>query len=276
MSAPSASSLLSRPVTNARAAASSGLSLYRKRRGSDVSEVDPTRFKSILNRYDDDEVFVHAGLSDVKAAFNTNPYELLRDTLDEYFESILAPGFTPSFKQSGVFHREYTRPQYGAFSRLFLDDADYRTDDPLHSIEVSGPYRFDDCNTRNTFGPDGTFAQLEADDALYLNVGIPRFHCSQLHYLECRYDVPYIEQTDYEGIVYHGESDYEEVVQTNFRNENPHLYAFNRTKIRDRLEEAGALDAYDLDGLPVYVTRAKAVRDVLGPEIEADPFYLVS
>lgn len=276
MNLPSASTLAERPLITAQAGATSALGLARKRRKSDVSRTSPAVLGEILDRYDAETVFVHAGLSDVKQAFDRNPYEFLRETLTEHFESVLAPGYTPSFKRSGVYHRRYTLPQYGTFSKLSLDDADYRTDDPIHSILVSGSYRFDDVAMRDTFGRDGPFEKLRDDDVLYLNVGIPDFHCTQLHLLECERDPPYITSTDYEGIVYQNSTDHEEVVQTNFTNENPYLYAFNRTKIRNRLERAGVLDAYDLNGLRIYVTRAGAVHRVLRPELEEEPFYLVS
>lgn len=264
------------PITGARTAATSARSLVRRRRGTDVSAVDPSAIEAVLDRYDDDTVFVHAGLSDVKAAFRTDPYEFLRGVLTDHFESVLAPGFTPSFKESGVFHKHYSRPRYGAFPRLFLSDCDHRTDDPLHSILVEGPYRFDGSDPRTTFGPNGRFARLAADDVLYLSVGTPWFRATQLHYLECKYDVPYVEQTDHEGVVYHDETEHERVVQTNYTNENPYLYAFNKTKLERRLRDAGALDRYDLGGLRVYLTRAGELERVLGPELERDPYYLIS
>lgn len=273
---PETETLLERPVTNLRAGAATAAAYARKRRGSDVSRVNPASFAAILDRYSDDTVFVHAGLSDVKTAFDTDPYVFLRDALTERFESVLAPGFTPSFKQSGVFHREYTRPQYGTFSRLFLADADHRTDDPIHSILVKGPYRFGGVTKRHTFGPEGPFAKLRDDDVLYINIGVSRFHCSQLHFVECLQDVPYVAETDHEGVVYHDAADHKEVVQTNFTNKNPYLYAFNREKIRRRLEAAGVINIYDLNGLPVSVTRAGDVHDVLEPEVAENPFYLVS
>jgi len=264
------------PVTTARAAVTSARSLFRKRRPRDVSTVDSGAFEAVLDRYDDDEVFVHAGLSDVATAFDVDPYEFLLETLTGRFESVLAPGFTPSFKRSGVFHREYSRPEYGTFPRLLLDDCDHRTLDPIHSILVKGPYRFDDCDPRTTFGPDGWFARLADDDVLYLSVGMPWFRATQLHYLECAYDVPYVEQSDHSGVVYTDERNHEPVEQINYANANAYLYSFNKTKLERRLHDAGVLDRYDLGGLRIYLTRANALERVLGPELEADPYYLVS
>lgn len=269
-------SLPSAPVTTARAAATSARSFVRKRRDRNVASVDPAAFEAVLDRYPDDEVFVHAGLSDVATAFDTDPYEFLLSSLTERFDSVLAPGFTPSFTSSGVFHRQYSRPEYGTFPRLLLADCDHRTADPIHSILVRGPYRFEECDRRTTFGPDGPFAQLEADDVLYLSVGTPWFRATQLHYLECEYDVPYVEQPTYEGVVYRDERRHERVEQTNYANENAALYAFNKTKLERRLRETGAMDRYVLGGLRLYLTRAGELRRVLGPEIERDPYYLVS
>lgn len=263
-------------VTTTRAAVTSARSLFRKHRDRNVSTVDAGAFEAILDQYDDDEVFVHAGLSDIATAFDADPYEFLMRTLTERFDSILAPGFTPSFKRSGVFHREYSRPEYGTFPRLLLEDCDHRTVDPIHSILVDGPYRFEDCDPRTTFGLDGWFAQLAEDDMLYLSVGMPWFRATQLHYLECTYDVPYVEQSDHRGVIYTDERTHETVEQSNYTNANTYLYSFNKTKLERRLRDARVLDRYDLGGVRIYLTRARAMERVLGPELDSDPYYLVS
>ncbi|MFW6040711.1 MAG: hypothetical protein ACOC85_02630, partial [Thermoplasmatota archaeon] len=108
---------------------------------------DVEELHDILDGYSEEKtVFVHVGLSDIKSVFHQNPYELLIKVLEEHFNSILAPGFTPYFEESGVYHKLYSKPVHGTFYRLFHKDADYRTNDATHSILVKGDYRFDDCN----------------------------------------------------------------------------------------------------------------------------------
>jgi aminoglycoside N3'-acetyltransferase len=160
-------------------------------RDTSPSPVPFSEFQSILDDYDDPTIFVHVGLSDVNAAFGGRSYDRLYTELTQQFESVLVPGFTPSFRDSGVYHNVYSRPQVGMFPRLFMDDAEYRTDDALHSIQVAGDYRFEDCDHHDTFGPEGCYAKLDRDNVLIANIGTNRLVSTQNHYISLRADPPY-------------------------------------------------------------------------------------
>lgn len=99
--------------------------LKRKRRASEgeVGAVSEEAFDRILDAYTDtDTVFVHVGLRDIRRAFDCNPYAFLLGRFDGRFESVLNPGFTPAFRSvdGGVYHKQYSVPKFGTFSRLFL------------------------------------------------------------------------------------------------------------------------------------------------------------
>jgi len=249
--------------------------LERTPRRRAVGPVAQAKLDDLFERYarDADEVFVHAGLSDVESAFGGDPYRFLLDRLREHFESVLVPGFTLSFTRSGVFHERYSRPEFGTFARLFLDDADYRTDDAIHSILVSGPYRFPDCDHADSFGEDGCWAKLDREDVLYVNVGTDWLTSTQFHYLEQRYDVPYVDVVPYEGVVYYDDATFERVTQVNHA--DAMLREFNRPKLERVLRDRGVLDAYDLNGLQVRFFGAGALRRALAPELGRDPYFLV-
>ncbi len=263
-------------VPKARAAMTSARTLLRKKRNTTVGRVPRAEFERLLDRFDDETVIVYAGLSDVRTAFQTDPYEYLLAQLDARFESILVPGYTPSFKRTGIYHTEYSRPEYGMFPALFMGDSEYRTPDPLHSILVDGSYRFGECEFSPTFGANGCFAQLAADNVLALSIGTWTFRSTQIHQVECEKDVPYVRQSTHDGVMYTDESSHHEVSQTNYTNEDPRLYAVNKAKLESRLEAAGVMESYSLDGLRVYAVHAGDLNDVLGPEVERDPYYLVT
>ncbi|SNZ12050.1 Aminoglycoside 3-N-acetyltransferase [Natronoarchaeum philippinense] len=246
----------------------------RKRRDTPTGPSSSELFESILSEYDEETVFVHAGLSDVRAAFGGDPYEFLLDRLDAEFESILTPGFTQSFRETGYFHRAETEPAVGAFSSLLFEDADYRTRDPLHSILVRGEYRFEDRTHRDTFAPAGCFGKLNDDGVRILNVGTPWLVSTQLHYVERVLDVPYTRTMEVEGTVEYADGDREEIVQRNY-SKNKYVYYWNRLGIQRDLMTEGVLDVYDLNGLSVLSVRADDLLDTLEPKIEADPYYLV-
>ena len=246
----------------------------KKTRDRTVGSVDPDLFEGVLSRYDDDAVFVHAGLRAVDAAFDADPYEYLFEALTDRFESVLVPGFTPSFRDTGEYNKAASVPEVGAFSRLFLEDAHYRTDDAIHSIQVHGPYRFDDRDHHDTFGENGCYAKLDADNVLILNVGTPWLISTQLHYIEMASDPPYADLADSEGRIYYEDGESERITQTSF-DKNEYVYYWDRDGIREEAKEAGVLDHYELNGLGVTAFRANDLRAFLEPKLERDPYYLV-
>lgn len=247
-----------------------------KRKGS-PSDVHVGDFDDLLEEHSkgESEVLVHAGLRDIRAAFDTDPYVLLRNKLDEHFESTLIPGFTDYFKTSGVYHVEYSKPKHGTFGELFLEDADYRTRDAIKSFLVRGPYRFDGCEHHHSYHPDGCFAKLVEDDVLVMNIGVPWITCSHLHYLEHVHDVDYLTEATYEGVMYTNETEHSSISQTCsvYRSK---FFSWNKPKIQRKLVQEGVAHTYDLGGLWVSFFSLRDTMDVIGAELERNQYYLVT
>lgn len=229
--------------------------------------------RNILSDIEGDTVFVHVGLSAVNAAFDGNPYTFLRSALLDEFDTILAPGFTDYFRDTGVYATEYSRPNTGAFARLLLDDADYRTDDAVKSIIVDGPYNLKGCDCSHSFSDNSPFEQLKRDNVPIINIGTPWLKCSQIHYLEHQYGVPHVETKEFKGVRI-TENATEHIVQRSTR--PTELSVWNRKKIRKTVEAEGALQSYEKNGLRVMVTKANDLEQVVGPKLESDPYWLVA
>lgn len=246
--------------------------LYRRRSVGPVAEA---RFEDLLERHASgrDTVFVHVGMSDVKSAFDTDPYAFLLEKLRDHFTSVLAPGFTDYFMTSGVYHKAYSRPKHGTFSRLFLGDADYRTDDAIKSILVAGPYRFEDCVHRDSYHAEGCFAKLVDDDVLVLDVGTPWLKCSHLHYFERRFDVDYLVEETFDGVLLE-DGECREIEQTCHRYESKY-FTWNRPRIERVLARRGVLSKYDLNGLQVLFFPLGAMERAIGDMLRADDRALV-
>ena len=246
---------------------------------SSIEQVDESVFDEILSKYEDDTVFVHAGLSDVKKAVQKNPYDSLFNVLIDHFESVVAPGFTPSFRDIEVYHKLFSKPEYGMFSYLFYQDADYRTDDAIHSILVKGnSTQFEDCKYKNSFGESSCWSKFDKKNTLYLNIGTDEFLTTQLHYIEVKNDLPYVTIPEHEGIVYFSETNYEEVTQKNYVYEYdfPISTVPNWKKLRRYLERVDALQDHSVGGLKIYAFRARDVRETLESKLDQDPYYLIT
>lgn len=248
---------------------------------SSVEQVDKTVFDEILSKYGDDIVFVHAGLSNIKKAVQQNPYDFLFKSLTQHFESVITPGFTPSFRESGIYHKLFSKPEYGMFSYLFHKDADYRTDDTIHSILVNGEsIKFEDYEDRNrdSFGESSCWSKFDEKNTLYLNIGTDEFITTQLHYIEVKNDLPYVTVPEHKGIIYFDETKYDEVTQKNYAYEYdfPISTVPNWKKLRRYLKQVNVLQDYSVEGVKVYAFRARDVRDALESKLYQDPYYLVT
>jgi len=188
----------------------------------------------------------------------------------------MTPGFTPTFRKDDgrVYHKQFSTPRFGTFSKLFHSVANYRTDDATNSVLVRGPYRFDDCDHHNSWGRVGCFGALDRDNVQYLNIGTDWLTASQLHYIEYSLDVPYIRSTEYDGVIYRDETTHEPITQRSHEYRRP--VTWNRAKISDELASEGVLDRYNCNGLRLFAFNAREMREALAPKIAADPYYLVT
>lgn len=239
-----------------------------------VGPADLDRFHEVLASYGDyDTVFVHVGLSDVATAFGGDPYEVVLDALEATFESVLAPGFTDYFKTSRVYDKQHSRPKHGTFARLFLNDAEYRTDDACKSILVSGEYRFEECDQRDSYSTDGCFEQLRADDVLNVCIGTPVLICSYLHHLEAKYGAPYMSRQTFEGVM-HDSGTTAEIEQHTHYPEG--TWPLNRLKLTRHLTSTGILETHDFNGLRLYTLPIRELDDHVAGRMDEDPYYITT
>lgn len=111
-------------------------SFYSKR-----DRIDPEYLKNVFRKENGKSIiFTHVGLSDVKQKIGvSDPYSYLINLLTDSYKTIMAPGFTPSFRASGIYSKLFSNPEYGMWSKLFFRDTDHRTSTGKKITKVNHP-----------------------------------------------------------------------------------------------------------------------------------------
>ncbi|WP_407435449.1 AAC(3) family N-acetyltransferase [Treponema sp.] len=219
-------------------------------------------------------IFVHAGLSKIRFIEGvSNPYAYLLTELEKNYKVIFVPGFTPSFRNSGIFHKKYSKPEYGMWSKLFLKDSEQRTMDAIHSIQVKGDYDFSSCDHQDSFGSNSCFNKLIKDNILVADIGTDDFVCTFIHVVECLNKVPYIYLSEVDGVVYSDDNFFYNVKQLNY--EPKIAYRWNRNKLVRELKNNGLLRDYSSNGFLVYFFYAGDVFKFLDKKVKENSWYLV-
>ena len=140
-----------------------------------------------------------------------NPYSLiskhLLDSLNSYYQpkGIIIPTFTYSFTNTAIFDFYHTSSETGRFSeeiRILFPSS--RTLDPVFSVVDpfnSLPERFFIDINLSSFGSNSIWYFLSQHNTLLLNIDLPHFVSTQLHYLEWVNSVPYRSVKDFPGVL---------------------------------------------------------------------------
>lgn len=261
---------------------------YRKRIQSKlyknkIKDIEEKYLDEVLSELSEETVFLHVGLGSIKRAFKiNNAYDFLMHKLNLYFKNIMVPGFTLDyFKKTGIYHKKFSYPHkgLGEFSKQFFEnDADYRTNDAIHSILVKGDYRFDECNHFNSFAMNSCFGKLNKENVLILNIGTYELKASQIHFIDNNYN-PNINKKSYKGIIYYDETNFEKIEQINFepaRNMIGLQYNWNRPKLVKELKNDGILKDYSYNGFKIYAFKSNDLRMCLAEKIKNNPYYLIT
>jgi len=233
-----------------------------------------TLFDSFMEGLEAKPIFIHASMRSIRHVFGTgDPLREFMDCFRDRFPTIMAPGFTPSFRKSGVFHATYSRPEYGAFSELCLNYADGRTLDPIHSILYIGENPFGDCMTDDTFSPTGHFATVNDIDSWILNFGTQWFTSTQLHLVERIVEAPYLLSKTHTGIAYKDAQTHFPVEITNYAYSYP--VAWQRLRINRVICRLPSYRRLLLGTIPVQAVKSMELTESLLAHLSKDPYFLV-
>lgn len=228
------------------------------------------------------QIFIHAGLKSINL-ITGDKYDVIVSNLINVLKkvynpsAIFTPSFTPSFRKTGVYSKNYSKGEYGVFSELPRHQADMRTDDAIHGVAIftEDIEKFKNYNYHDTFSSDGFYASLK-ENTYVLNLTTNFFVSTYMHYIEEDLKVPYKKTGGLasSGIMYNENDQPIKITQNN------HHYIYkseiNREKVRKLLESKSVLKWNHYLGLQNSCISVKDLDNVLREAMIADPYFLVS
>lgn len=215
----------------------------------------------------------HVGLAAVKANSAKEAYDLIIEAASDLSNYAL-PGFTPSFRSSGVYSYSHSRPEVGRFSVLAKGSCFYRTTDPIHSFFLKERVLCDELDMSDTFIENGFFSLFTKEDSCWVNIGTKSLVSTVFHHIERVANVPYLEHVKHFGVMY---KDGEVVEIEHYSYKYNRRVAWNKIKIEKTLSKAGAiLQQGYWNGAYCQVIDGHLAAKVLLNKLKDDPYYLVT
>ena len=260
------------------------ISRLLKKKKIDYNKVSKFDYEQLINNFNIKEcsdIFIHGGLKGIKQLSNQS-YDIIVDniifSLQKCYKpsALIAPSFTPSFRKSGVYSKQYSKAEYGLFSELFRIKSKYRTNDAIHSVSlITNDFKkFINMNYNDTFSKDGFYASL-IKNAYIINISTEHFVSTYMHYIEEDMKVPYKKSdVSISGIMYDDDNNILTITQKN--HEYKYNTAINRNKVNKLLIKENVIEYKTYLGVTVSCIKVSELDFVLRQAIKKDPYFLVT
>lgn len=216
---------------------------------------------------------VFAGLRKFNAKSTKDAFFIILNALSS-LQILAFPGFTPSFRNSGIYSVQYSRPEIGALSLLAYDAGMRRTLDPIHSLFIDQDQINLSTVENDTFHPDGVYKNFVQPGSCWINIGTHTLISSLFHYIERYAAVPYLEPRSHEGVILLNNGQIIKVNHSSYSYNQKIVW--NRKKIEKYLIRNGCLRFGVWYGVICRVINGHKAMELLVHQIRKDPFFLVT
>lgn len=240
------------------------------------SPTNDSKLREFLSGVPSKDAVVFVGLKQICHSMGVeNPYEYLQDLLEEKFETLIVPTFTPSVLTTGIFDVRTTPSETGSFSQQFMHQAEIRTLSPFKSFALMGSRGNDimSLQTFNDYSENGIFDYLYSNEITSINIGTANPRFSTIHYCEYTAELPYLLKEKPEIRVIDHEDN--ETLNKYFYLGYKQRLKFNRNKIENHLIKAGLLEKLVINDLIVRIINERKAFDLMLANLKRDPYYLV-
>ena len=222
---------------------------------------------------DYDCAIVHAGLRSVSSSSASDAFDLLSNALSG-LDNLFIPGFTPSFRSSGIYSVKYSRPEVGSFSKLAWLSGAPRTLDPIHSLFSMRGSLSDVDISNDTFHPNGFFRTFIRKQSCIINIGTPHLISTLFHFYERYMNTPYLASSSHDGFIL--DSSQHPIPTHHYSYRYHYSVSWNRAKIESFLFCNGALTYVLWNGAYCRILDGQLAFELLTYQLGVDPYFMIT
>ena len=239
---------------------------------------------SLPDTFHNQHIILHVRLKGLLEDTYGNDYTQLSKKILNHFQttspqSIAIPVFTYSFLKSTIFSIYDSASEVGRFSEEIRIQcpAQSRTLEPVFSFidtENSGLVT-SDWNL-DAFGPSSLFKFWDDENAIIVNINLPKLITTQLHYIETISNVPYRYNKQFTGTVTCAKQHSHKINYNYYVRDLDLNPKWDRSFIANILIKEKLLHNCIWHQMPMMWFRAKDVRLFLQDKIKHDPYFLLN
>lgn len=193
--------------------------------------------------------------------------------------TILVPTFTYSFTSCRRFDRKNSPCEVGRFgeeTRTHYARA-LRTMNPVFScIDTAGYFTIGACDETSAFGERSLLDRLAQEGYVVVNLNLPSFVATHLHYLEYRHQVPYRFTKRFYGHISDDGEHFWPVQYAYYVRQLTRDTRWRREKIEGHLKARKALHFTGYRGIRGLWVRSQSLDEIIGEALQEDPHFLIT
>jgi aminoglycoside N3'-acetyltransferase len=177
-------------------------------------------------------------------------------------QSLIIPAFTDTLKNGEEFDAVKSKPTIGALpNRVFRRKDYFRTNDPLHSAFVYGPFAENDFSAKSTFGKNSLFHNLLKNNVIQVFVDVDLQNSfTFIHYVEELKKVAYRKHYKLKYLQ-------NGTLKTHLFHTRKPGYITDLSKLQSKMLQNGVLEKEELHGISILRLETKKAFDFLCAEI---------
>ena len=193
------------------------------------------------------EIILLASLRKLKISLDLDYASLTRKLINEVYEklcpiNIHVPTFNYDFLNKGIYNYYNSESQVGRFSEEFRREYKMnRNYDPVFSYTSMLNENINDKKwCKKAFERNSFFEKIDKINFLVINIDLPSFKSTFVHYLENKYKVPYRYDKKFKGIITTKNTNFDFIYKYYVRNLNINS-SYNGNKLGHYLKEKSIL-----------------------------------